>query len=320
MTTANPLGGIMSAAQNFAETGGWLTPEGGDPRLPQTTPLQTSVGQALDEVPFGQMLLSMMKAVGNAQFQLDLGAAKVAQLMAGLEVDGLAIGNGGRFRIGVMPGQPDSGADVTLLELGFAPTFYQFEEVELDVKVTMKMRQEVIDSRTALEVAASGSASGFGASGPSYDSKNLATNAKQSFLNLGSGTDTWKNVLGWGPSHKVSLNVSMVNTKTTSKYGMSAEGSASVSAVMAPTPPPEQLMSRLQELLQSQAPQTVVSVPELNGMTWSDARDALGADVEMILADGVSIGDSQVIVDYVPKDFVDRTHGTVWITEVGPSA
>lgn len=325
--STDPYSGILGTARTFAETGGWLTPESKDPRVPDVHPLSTNLGQALGEAPLGDLLTSMMKAVGNAQFQLDIGAAKIAQLMAGMEVDGMTLGSAGRFPIGMKPGQPGSGTSVTLLELGFTPTFYQFDEVELEVKVTMKMRQELLDSRSAWDLAASGKAGGlknlgdFTAAsmlrGPARGG-NLIDNVTTSFKGLADGTRGWKSVLGWGPKVKVGLNVSTVDTKTSNTYGMSAEGSASLSAVMAPVPPPPQLVARLQALLPK--PSRVVDVPSLTGLSWSEAMAALvAAGIPYTMSAAVeSDADraDKAIGAYTPVDVIDTANQMLLIEAV----
>lgn len=80
-----------------------------------------SLGQALLDVPIGEMLKNLGLSIAEAQNALDQSSIETARYLASTKVD-LKQGN------------------KSLLELGFTPTFYQFTEATIDVSMTITMR------------------------------------------------------------------------------------------------------------------------------------------------------------------------------------
>lgn len=200
---------LLDAARRFAEAGGWIEPDAPDPRMPSQTPLVSHIGQAMAEVPFEHMLTAIGKGIAQAQHAMDVGALKVAQLMAGFEVDGVVLGEGGRLRFGAQPGAPGGAARFTLLELGFAPTFYAFTEARVEVKVSMSMSQSLGHQRSTTDVdahAVAGSAAAIGA---------------------------------------LAANVAMVDVRVANKYGFASDAASSVATRMVPRPAPSSLTHAL---------------------------------------------------------------------------
>lgn len=75
--------------------------------------------KALEQAPLGVMVENLGLAIAEAQTALDRSAIELAVHMADPE---LGIDIGGQRR--------------SLLSLGFAPTFYQFTEATIDIKVS----------------------------------------------------------------------------------------------------------------------------------------------------------------------------------------
>ncbi len=96
-----------------------------------------SAGQALADVPIGTMITNLGVGIAEAQRALDRHSIRTARSMKWetLRIDG---------------------AEKSLLELGFTPTFYQFTEatIEMSVSITMRVEEE---TSVGLELGASGS-------------------------------------------------------------------------------------------------------------------------------------------------------------------
>jgi hypothetical protein len=114
--------------------------------------LPNSAGQALMDVPFAEMIRQMGLSIAEAQYALDKVSIRITQLMAGFSEDE----NGNVV--------PDSSAllqltedsePVSLLSLGFTPTFYQYVDTVFELKMSISMA-------STREVAASVSASASG--------------------------------------------------------------------------------------------------------------------------------------------------------------
>ncbi len=84
----------------------------------------SSVGEQLLDVPIDEMIKSMAVGIAEAQYNLDKTCIKIAQMMSGTdEDDKIDFGNN----------------TYSLLELGFTPTFYQFVDTLIEVKMSITM-------------------------------------------------------------------------------------------------------------------------------------------------------------------------------------
>ena len=86
-----------------------------------------AISQQLSDVPVADMVESLALGIAEAQLELDLTSARVAEMMTGkyTGVDGNDVDVRLTFQ----------DKELSLLELGFTPTFYQFVETILEVKV-----------------------------------------------------------------------------------------------------------------------------------------------------------------------------------------
>lgn len=167
-----------------------------------------SIGQELLDVPFAEMVTSLGVAIGRAQFELDRVALQVAQIMAGQEYDVTDDeGNTTRERILVQFG----GEELSMLELGFTPSFYHFVDTIIEVKVSISISRSTSYSRSTF----SGSVSSYFAL--------FAAGAK----------------------------VSSVSASFATKYNYSAEGSSLIRTKIAPVPPPAILEQRIRALIEA---------------------------------------------------------------------
>jgi len=82
--------------------------------------MPSRVTTELQQAPLPEMVQRLGLAIAQAQLALDRNSAEIAQLLAN-EENGIDLNDGAGAR--------------SLLELGFAPTFYQITEATIDVRV-----------------------------------------------------------------------------------------------------------------------------------------------------------------------------------------
>lgn len=179
-------------------------------------PPQGSIGQQLLDVPFPEMVKSMGLAIAEAQYELDLVGMRLAQMMSGV------------YEIEVPDPEDENktivekrealvrfgGEKLSLLELGFTPTFYQFVDTLIEVKISISMayQREYKRNRSTTKASFIGGA----------------------FLGIGGATST----------------VSHVGASYASKYQYSAEGASLLRTKLVPVPTPAILEERVRILLE----------------------------------------------------------------------
>ena len=175
-----------------------------------------AIGQDLLNVPFPAMIRSMGLAIAEAQYELDLVSMKIARLMAGFspenedEEDGSSFSNARSNLVQIGPSEADD--SYSLLELGFTPTFYQFVDTLIEVKISISMSQEDKSKTSSRQVSAS-------------------VSGKVGFF-----------------SASAKANVSSVSASYSSKYQYSAEGSSILRTKLVTVPVPAILEERLRTL------------------------------------------------------------------------
>lgn len=85
----------------------------------------------LNAMPFDEMIASMGRGIAEAQRKLDEISFEITKMMSGTDP---------KYRI-TLTNRPNA-ASYSLLELGFAPTFYQFVDTVLEIKVAFSMSSE----------------------------------------------------------------------------------------------------------------------------------------------------------------------------------
>ena len=85
-------------------------------------------GQALMDVPIPKLIEYTAKSIAAAQFELDASAVRAATLLSETKMD---------FR-----DEDGKSTQKSLLELGFTPSFYHFEETEMEFKVSITVKVE----------------------------------------------------------------------------------------------------------------------------------------------------------------------------------
>lgn len=110
---------------------------------------------------------------------------------------------------------------MSMLELGFTPTFYQFVDTIIEVKIAIKITREVTRTRTT------------------KDTSQRTTTAARSRGPLFS--------FFAGPSSKQvnTVSTSQVDASYSAKYGYSAEGASLLRTKLVPLPPPPVLEDRI---------------------------------------------------------------------------
>lgn len=85
------------------------------------------------ELPFGEFLGALCRELAQGQRALDQSAIATSIALARQRIPVGALGRG----LGVDPGADAGGA--SLIELGLFPTFYQFVETVLDVRLELRL-------------------------------------------------------------------------------------------------------------------------------------------------------------------------------------
>ena len=199
--------------------------------------LPVNVGQELLNVPFGEMIKEMALAIAEGQTALDLNSISVATAMADATVDA------GTVVVAIEETVNEDGDviatnavmnpnEMSLLALGLQPTFYQFAESIIDVKMDITMR-------TSRE----------------FDFANNTSFKVQNKLNVKGGFKTG----GLAGFLFGKASTSIENTTTTtfatainarykSKFSVEAHGTSQLKTTLVPVPPPERAVPRVRVL------------------------------------------------------------------------
>jgi hypothetical protein len=173
-----------------------------------------AIGQDLLNVPFPEMIKSMGLAIAEAQYSLDEVGIRLAQMMSGeYEVETIDPNTGNVSTEKKEAYVTFDGEQLSLLELGFTPTFYQFVDTLIEIKVSISMSREYNYSRTRKSFSASGSAG---------------------------------HAIFWGSAK---MKGSSVSASYAAKYQYSAEGSSLMRTKLVPVPAPAVLEERIRDVL-----------------------------------------------------------------------
>lgn len=116
---------------------------------------------------------------------------------------------------------------VSMMELGFAPVFYQFVDTIIEVKIAIKITRTSEYTRTTKDTDTN---------------RANSYNRKRSF---------WGTSYNSGSSSQVST--SQVDATYASKYSYSAEGASILRTKLSPVPPPPMLEQRIRDLTEHEA-------------------------------------------------------------------
>jgi hypothetical protein len=170
-----------------------------------------NIGHDLLDVPFGEMIRSMGLAIAEAQQALDETGIFLAQMMTG-EYEVEVVDDDGKVKKEKREAYVTFGDEkLSLMELGFTPTFYQFVDTIIEVKISLSMSTE-----------------------RSFERSSSRTSMSGGFFLFGGG-----------------MRVSSVSARYASKYNYSAEGSSLLRTKLVPMPAPAVLEERIRSLLQA---------------------------------------------------------------------
>jgi len=172
-----------------------------------------TVGKALLDVPMKALITNLGLAIADAQQALDMKMLRVAQMMAGEYEDA----NGDKQSSLVK----FDGEELSLLELGFTPTMYQFAETTLEIKVSISITSSEEESHSTFDLDA-----------------NMQAEGSIGFLSA---------------EASASLSVSTVSAEYSSKYQYTAEGSSVLRTKLMPLPPPPLLEQRIRRIVDRRA-------------------------------------------------------------------
>jgi len=174
-----------------------------------------AIGQDLLNVPMGDMIRQMAFAIADAQLQLDESSLRVAEMMSGKKVERDA--NGAPTGAVTDTRVSFNNEQLSMIELGFTPTFYQFVDTIIEVKIAIKMSREVTSTTT------------------------IKGERKTARLIFGNGGIDY------------SVTTTPVDATYSSKYNYAVEASSLLRTKLSPVPPPAILEERIRKLIEPPA-------------------------------------------------------------------
>ncbi len=103
----------------------------------------TSVGQELLNVPFAEMVLNLAKAIAEGQYKLDMVSCEIAKMMGDKKAAPIYLPDLTKEVERMGQNDKDSGEDTdivtSMIGAGFQPTFYQFTDTIIEVKMAITM-------------------------------------------------------------------------------------------------------------------------------------------------------------------------------------
>lgn len=184
-----------------------------------------TIGRDLLNVPMGEMIREMAFAIAEAQLALDESGVQVAELMSGsvYETDENGAIKGTPRDTRVFFGRDDDGAPekLSMMELGFTPTFYQFVDTLIEVKIAIKFTSEVTYENRVQGV--------------------ITTRTSEAKLDR------------TGLSARSTVVTTPVDATYSTKFNYSAEGSSLLRTKLAPIPAPAILEERIRAEMERQA-------------------------------------------------------------------
>ena len=198
-----------------------------------------SIGRDLLDVPFAEMVRNLAIAIADGQTALDRNSLETLKALSDEQVEVLtevtevieptestvAVAGGADIVVtGARVRTSGTGtAAMSMLQAGLFPTFYQFTEASVEVRIAITMRQEDVRETTG---TSSGTASSRG------------------FLGLGT----------------TKAYASSVDFRTQNTYSYSATGSSVLRATLRPVPPPSRLQPSLTTINTFTDPPTITRV------------------------------------------------------------
>ncbi|MCP4687606.1 MAG: LamG domain-containing protein [Desulfobacterales bacterium] len=219
------------------------------------------IGRELLNVNMGELLLNMASSIADAQWALDKNSMIVSEMMSGQRVlrdldSGELITFEGEesrdlnkvpvildsrvyFGFDVLDGKRTP-AKVSMMELGFAPNFYQFVDTIIEIKMEITLNGGVEREKSS-----------------KGDIKRITTDTTETTTTSTTRHHWW----WWGynrtSTHSnvqqhVDVKATPVDATHSSKYNYSAEGSSLLRTKLTPIPPPALLEERIRFVLEQE--------------------------------------------------------------------
>lgn len=193
-----------------------------------------TVGQALLDVPFPEMVEKLGLAIAQAQTALDMNSISVAQELANTTVEPgtivVAIKETVDANGAVTSSEPlYNDKPLSLIALGINPTFYAFSETIIEVKMAITM---TIERSASISFG-----SKFSYSSTTKSSASFKTGGLLGIL-AGTGKASVENTTTVAYS-------ATVNASYTGKFGWKEEGSSLLRTTLKPVPPPQRAVPKI---------------------------------------------------------------------------
>lgn len=108
----------------------------------------SNVGQELLDVPFGEMVAEIATSIAEAQLKLDKMSIEITKLMGDEDAEAIYLPNIDVDANGnVVDGEP---IKTSMLGAGFQPTFYQFTDTIIEIKMAISMKSVDTSSKTGV--------------------------------------------------------------------------------------------------------------------------------------------------------------------------
>jgi transcriptional regulator len=196
--------------------------------------LPVSVGHELLNVPFPEMVEKLALAIAKAQMSLDLSSIQTAQALANTTIPE------GTVVVAIKETVDEDGnvtntevlyneKEMPLLVYGLNPTFYNFADTIIEVKMAITM---VIERATSVSFGSKFSFENKTKFTTSFKSGGLAS------LLVGKGSASLENTT------TVAYSATM-DAKYSSKFSFKEEGSSLLRTVLRPVPPPQRAIPKI---------------------------------------------------------------------------
>jgi len=181
-----------------------------------------AIGTALANVPIGTLIKSVALGIAEGQAALDIESIRNAQMMSGYGPNWIGDEKLDMEDYRVAFGRDEKGDPnlVSMMELGFTPSFYQFVDTLIEVKMAITATR---------------------------DSSDVTRNKGATTTINASSSSSW-----FSRSSSVTVTSTPVDATYSNKYGYSAEGSSLVRTKLVPVPPPAILEERIRELIETE--------------------------------------------------------------------
>lgn len=175
-----------------------------------------SVGHELLNVPFPEMVYNLASAIAKSQANLDRETIEILKVMGDKKIAPVSLPT---FKMGANNQFEENTIETSMIGAGFQPTFYQFAETLIEVKMAITMTREKEETKKS------------------------------------KGTQTTRSTTSglWWLNRKSVITTTPIDATYTNKYNYTQEGSSLLRTRLVPVPPNTTILRLLD--LKSQAMQ-----------------------------------------------------------------